>query len=438
MHKDGRALATFSQVAAVLILVCFLAHAVDCYRLKKADRRKYVPEGFRRGKIVFGKVPQWDPPVVEEESKKANASVEDEGSYQADSAGGWVMNPVPLQQPSTQESSWRRLTNLQCGDNHMKLSVKRPGLGHMMVQQAPNGPPLPLPLVPLNCGYTTHRTPFGFFMYVPYAGCYMRQQAGSYVLPMYWHGVPVILVCTKQTPTDAPKETGPPQSAPIATKGPDVPLIPKWPPVSEGPASPLNIWSPLDPRSQAQSPPLGPWPQGDPRAQPPHSVPPPKWPFVHKWPPMSHGPVSHPGLHKPPVPHDPLYNFELQAPPNPFVSQYPVWPYMQNLPRSYQVPQAMAQYPFFNPSLWPLPGHQPRPGKPDQKHPKPAAHLKFPHFPTTSVPVEQPPTTAVPATTAAPNTDTTPLPYNPLYPFPPELMHYITYEELLAAMYASQ
>ncbi|XP_077413336.1 uncharacterized protein LOC144043506 [Vanacampus margaritifer] len=435
MLKDSSARATFSQVATVLILVCLLEHTVDCYRLKKADRRKYVPEGFRRGKIVFGKVPQWDPPVLDEEAQKANSSVEDEDAYQADSAGGWGINPVPLQQPSTQESSWRRMTSLQCGDNHMKLSVKRPGLGHMMVQQAPNAPPLPLPLVPLNCGYTMHRNPFGFLMYVPYGGCYMLNQAENYALPMYWHGVPVILMCTKQTATDAPKVTSPPQSAPIATKGPDVRHIPMRPPVS-----PLNIWSPLEPHSQAQPPLLGPRTPSDPRTQSPHSVPPPKWPFVRKWPPMSQSPVSHPGLHKPPVPHDPLYNFEPQAPQNPFMSHYPVMPrmpYMQSLPRPYQVPHAMAQYPYFNPSLWPLPGHQPRAGKPDQSNPKPAAHSKFPHFPT-SVPVEQPPATAAPATTAAPDTDTTPMPYNPLYPFPPELMHYITYEELLAAMYANQ
>lgn len=161
MHKDKNARATFGQITAVLILACFLAHPADCYRLKKADRRKYVPDGFRRGKIMFGKVPQWDPPMLDEEAKKSNTSVEDEDAYQADSAGiatffffncpifqvsscvchlicclgGWGVNPLPVQPAASQEASWRRMTSLQCGDNHMKLSVRRPGLTHMTVQQ---------------------------------------------------------------------------------------------------------------------------------------------------------------------------------------------------------------------------------------------------------------------------------------------------------------
>ncbi|XP_051943254.1 uncharacterized protein LOC127615927 [Hippocampus zosterae] len=433
MNKDKNASATFGQITAVLILACFLAHTVDSYRLKKADRRKYVPDGFRRGKIMFGKVPQWDPPMLNEEAKKSNASVEDDDAYQADSAGGWAVNPVPVQPPASQEASWRRMTSLQCGDSHMKLSVRRPGLTHMTVQQAPNAPPLPLPLVPLNCGYNMHRNSFGFLMYVPYGGCYMLQQAGSYVLPMYWQGVPVILMCTRLTPTDAPKVTSPFHLDQMATKGPDAQHVPKWPPVAQAPVSPLGIWAPVDPRSQAQSPVMSP------RFRSHHSAPHvPKWPLFPRWPPMPHGPGSQPGLQKPPMPRDPMFDFGLQAPRNPFVSQYPNMPhmpYMHNLPRPYPDPQVMGQYPYFNPSLWTFPGHPAPAGNKEPKNPVKTATLS--KVPTSIPPVQT--TTTLPSTTTAPTAaETTPLPYNPLYQFPPELMHYISYEDLLAAMYANQ
>ncbi|XP_057713844.1 protein enabled homolog [Corythoichthys intestinalis] len=424
MHKNKSANVVLFQMTSALIVACFLVYKADCYRLKKADRRKYSPEGLRRGKIVFGEVLHGDPPLLEEKSKKANISVQDEAAYQADSTGDWAVSPIPLKPPTSQEASLRRLTSLQCGDHHMKLSVKTPWLSHMTVQQAPNAPPLPLPLVPLNCGYIVHRNTLGFLIYVPYGGCYMLQQAGSYVLPMHWQGIPVLLMCTKHSPTDAPKV-----AAPLPTKVPNMGHVPKVPPIPRGPGSPLGIWSPNDPHGLSQSPF---WP----RSHSPHPVPHvPKWPFVPNWP-----PVPHPGLQKPPLPKDPMYNYRLPAPHNPYMSHYPVMPhmpYVHNMPRPYQVPNGMAEYPVYNPSLWNFPEHKPRSGNSKQNDPgKSATLLKFPQGPQTTL---APMKTTIPApTTAAPATDTTALPYNPLFQYPPELMHYISYEDLLAAMYANQ
>ncbi|XP_061550395.1 proline-rich protein 36-like [Phycodurus eques] len=436
MLKDKSASVALFRTAAALILACCLVHTVDCYRLKKADKRKYAPEGFRRGKIVLGKVSHGDP--VLDGEVKANISVEDGAAYQADSAGGWGINPVPLQQPESLEASWRRLTSLQCGDNHMKLRVKPPGLSHLSVLQAPNAAPLPLPLVPLNCGYNMHRNSLGFLMYVPYGGCYILQQAGSYVLPMHWQGVPVTLICTKHAPTDVPKPTTLLPSDPVVTRGPNVSQVPKWLAVSKNPGPPLKIWSQNEPRSLVQFPPLSPRSSSgllSPMVQSPHPV-----PYLPKWQPAVHSPVSHPGLQKPPVLQDPFFNFKLPPPQNPVVSQYPVMPhvpYVHNYPRPYQVPQTMGQYPFFNPYLWPFPGHHPKARNPSQKgSTKPATLSKFPYFPHPSIPPMQ--TTRALTTTVAPATDTTLLPYNPLFQFPPELMHYISYEDLLAAMYANQ
>ncbi|XP_061695521.1 uncharacterized protein LOC133510984 [Syngnathoides biaculeatus] len=466
MLKDKSASGALFRGVSALILACFLAHAVDCYRLKKADRRKHAPEGFRRGKIVFGKVPQGKP--VFDGEVKANISVEDGAAYQADSAGGWGLTPVPVQQqqPTSLEASWRRLTSLQCGDNHMKLSVKTPGLSHLSVLQAPNAAPLPLPLVPLNCGYNMHRNSLGLLMYVPYGGCYILQQAGSYVLPMHWQGVPVNLVCTKHAPTEAPKPTmllAP--SDPVATKGPTVSQVPKWLAVSKTPGSPVIIGSQHEPRSHVHFPSLSPRSksgQPNPRVQSPYV------PYFPQWPPAMQSQASHPGLQKPmvlpnpashpglqkpmvlpnPASHpglqkhsvlqDHLFNFKLPPLQNPYVSQYPVMPHMpyaHNVPHQYQVPQAMPQYQFFNPYLWPFQGYQPRARNPSQKQ---ATLSNLPHLPPPSIAPIQTTTKAL-TTTAAPAPETTPLlPYNQLFQFSPELMHYISYEDLLAAIYANQ
>ncbi|XP_077579680.1 uncharacterized protein LOC144201145 [Stigmatopora nigra] len=433
MHQNKSMRVIFFQLTLALILACLLAQKADSYRLKKSDRRKYTPEGFRRGKIVFGEVLHGDPPLVEDNPKKANVSVQDEAAYQADSAGEWGANPMPVLPPTSQEAAWRRLTSLHCGDHHMKLSVKSPWLSQMTVQQAPNGPQLPLPHVPLNCGYMVHRNSFGFLIYVPYGGCYMHQQAGSYVLPMHWQGMPILLMCNKHSPTD-PLKNGPPAN-PGVTKGPDMGQVPKVPLVPRGPASPMSIWSPNAPHGQSQPP-------SRPRSHFPHPLPHvPKWPLVPNWP---H--VAHPGLQKPPLPRDPMYPYNMPSPQNPYLPSYPVMPhmphmpYVHNMPRPYPASNGMSHYPFYNPNLWQYPEFKPRSVNSKPSNSKLATLLKLPQVPQTTMP---PVVTTVPAqtTTAAPVpvTDTTTmLPYNPLLPYPPELMHYISYEDLLAAMYANQ
>jgi len=83
-------------LAAVVILTCYFAQTIDCYRLKKRERREgrkdaETTNGFQEGTIVFGRAFEkgsgLDSQVTGGTKSSSNAYVEDEGAYQADSAG---------------------------------------------------------------------------------------------------------------------------------------------------------------------------------------------------------------------------------------------------------------------------------------------------------------------------------------------------------------
>ena len=84
-------------LAAVVILTCYFAQTIDCYRLKKRERREgrkdaETTNGFQEGTIVFGRAFEkgsgLDSQVTGGTKKSSsNVYVEDEGAYQADSAG---------------------------------------------------------------------------------------------------------------------------------------------------------------------------------------------------------------------------------------------------------------------------------------------------------------------------------------------------------------
>lgn len=75
-------------LVAVVIMTCYLAQTIDCYRLRKTDRRKTI--GVQEGKIVFGKVfekgSSLESQVIDDTKSSVNASG-DETAYQADFAG---------------------------------------------------------------------------------------------------------------------------------------------------------------------------------------------------------------------------------------------------------------------------------------------------------------------------------------------------------------
>jgi len=97
MTRKGKRKSATACLAAGFILACYLAQTIDCYRLRKTERREGRKEadaaktiGFQEGKILFGKVFEKGSQVVDGSGKvSSNASAEDEAAYQADSAGNY-------------------------------------------------------------------------------------------------------------------------------------------------------------------------------------------------------------------------------------------------------------------------------------------------------------------------------------------------------------
>ncbi len=98
MMRKGKRKSATVYLAAAVILTCYLAQTIDCYRLKKTERREGRKEadaaktiGVREGKILFGRVfdkgSGLESQVIDGTKKSPNASVEDEAAYQADFAG---------------------------------------------------------------------------------------------------------------------------------------------------------------------------------------------------------------------------------------------------------------------------------------------------------------------------------------------------------------
>lgn len=98
MCREKRKSAT-AYLATAVVLACYLAHTVDCYRLTKTGRREWPKEvdaaktvGVQEGKIVFGSVSNNGSHLESQDmdgATKASSSphVEDGTAYQADFAG---------------------------------------------------------------------------------------------------------------------------------------------------------------------------------------------------------------------------------------------------------------------------------------------------------------------------------------------------------------
>ena len=97
-HRQNRMMRKRKNVtvylAVAVSLTCYLAQMIDCYRLRKTDRRKDADAakmiGVQEGKIVFGKVFEkgfsLESQVIDE-NKSSNVPVEDGTAYQADFTG---------------------------------------------------------------------------------------------------------------------------------------------------------------------------------------------------------------------------------------------------------------------------------------------------------------------------------------------------------------
>ncbi|XP_035860714.1 leucine-rich repeat extensin-like protein 5 [Sander lucioperca] len=447
----GKGKSATVYLAAAVILTCYLAQTVDCNRSKKPEWRKEADAarriGFKEGKIVFGRVFEegsglGSQVIDRTNNSSSNASVEEDAAYQADFAG-WVEEGT--QNVGSREAAWKRMSpSLQCGWDQLKFRAVGPGASQFAVEQS-NAPPIHLSQVPSTCGYSMRRNSLWLVMLVPYDGCNMVQEVGSYVLPMRWQGNPFSLWCPKPP---VPHHFYPPQGLPHFF--PPYAFNPQYPTLEPETttAPPLALPGrhnvhfpryPFDPRY-----PFNPqYPTPEPEMTPPPALPGrhhvhfPRYPFNPQYPTLepetTTTPPALPGrhhVHFPQYPFNPQYpTLEPEMMPPPALPgrhhvHFPRYPFDPRYPFN-------PQYPTLEPETTPpaLPGRH---------------HVHFPRYPldprypfNPQYPILEPETTTPPPALPGrhhvhfPRYPFDPrYPFNPQYPTPePETMETPTTEE---------
>ncbi|XP_021335458.2 uncharacterized protein [Danio rerio] len=84
--------------------------------------------------------------------------------------------------------------SLHCGNDSMTLNIKGHRTPHFLVERG-EGSPVSLSEMPASCGFSLKRVRRDVSLVAPYTGCNVRQQGGSYVLPLIIMGAPVQMSC---------------------------------------------------------------------------------------------------------------------------------------------------------------------------------------------------------------------------------------------------
>ncbi|XP_073772713.1 uncharacterized protein isoform X1 [Danio rerio] len=84
--------------------------------------------------------------------------------------------------------------SLLCGNDSMTLNIKGHRTPHFLVERG-EGSPVSLSEMPASCGFSLKRARRDVSLVAPYTGCNVRQQGGSYVLPLIIMGAPVQMSC---------------------------------------------------------------------------------------------------------------------------------------------------------------------------------------------------------------------------------------------------
>nr|XP_055040236.1 uncharacterized protein LOC129427639 [Misgurnus anguillicaudatus] len=90
--------------------------------------------------------------------------------------------------------------SVHCGDDAMTLRVPGPRMPHFLVDRG-DGTKVPVSELPASCGYSVKRVRRDVSLVAPYSGCgHVKQQGGSYVLPLLILGAPVQMSCPMTPP----------------------------------------------------------------------------------------------------------------------------------------------------------------------------------------------------------------------------------------------
>ncbi|XP_027872156.1 uncharacterized protein LOC114143940 [Xiphophorus couchianus] len=149
--------------------------------------------------------PTWTAGNVKEEGIPFAPDSED--GYQADFTGfseiqGKVFGLSSDSSPYFSE--WEAMRPLvECADDVMTLTLSGRGFIHLQVDRN-SASPISIFELPSYCGYSVKASWTDLEMMVPYDGCYILKENGSYVLPMLWLGSPLKLSCPVMISTAIP------------------------------------------------------------------------------------------------------------------------------------------------------------------------------------------------------------------------------------------
>ncbi|XP_007551723.1 uncharacterized protein LOC103137757 [Poecilia formosa] len=152
--------------------------------------------------------PTWTTGNVKEEGRPFAPDPED--GYQADFTGfseieGKVSGLSSDSSPYFSE--WEAMRPVvECADDVMTLTLSGRGFIHLQVDRS-RASPISIFQLPSDCGYSVKASWTDLEMMVPYDGCYIVKENGSYVLPMLWLGIPLKLSCPVMISTAIPMYT---------------------------------------------------------------------------------------------------------------------------------------------------------------------------------------------------------------------------------------
>ncbi|XP_067287344.1 uncharacterized protein [Pseudorasbora parva] len=85
-------------------------------------------------------------------------------------------------------------SSVHCANDSMTLRIPGLRMPRFLVDRGDQSP-VPLSEMPASCGFSLKRVRRDISLVAPYHGCHVRQQGGSYVLPLVVMGAPVQMSC---------------------------------------------------------------------------------------------------------------------------------------------------------------------------------------------------------------------------------------------------
>ncbi|XP_013887117.1 uncharacterized protein LOC106534875 isoform X2 [Austrofundulus limnaeus] len=189
---EGKTRCRMWQIIAAMLLLCSLASCLIYFSLQgrsKVDKLEDAAEALElmKGRIFIN---------------------ENELDYQSDLAAtekDVLTQPDYKAEDDTAEATWRLLNaSLECGSDEFTFKAMGPDAADLQLEMD-NGKHLPLIHLPKECGFSVKQTVLGLIVIIPYGGCGVKHENGTYNLLMKWGEDDVRIICVVlETPDEIP------------------------------------------------------------------------------------------------------------------------------------------------------------------------------------------------------------------------------------------